>query len=163
MKKQKKQSLLNGIIVILVIVLIMMVGSIVYEEKINMSKQTTQNTSAPTVNEDIIDENKEESDNTSIVEGELESDVENEELPVEDKEEEEYVGEEENTTVEEPEMSIDEKVIDLVKKEWGKDTFATFNIEKKNGNKYRVAVRDNSTTVLAWYEVDIETWEVSEY
>ena len=35
---------------------------------------------------------------------------------------------------------------------WGKDDSVTFSIEKKNGNKYRVAVRDSSTTVLQWYE-----------
>ena len=64
---------------------------------------------------------------------------------------------------EEPEMSTDEKVIDLVKKEWGKDDSVTITIEKKNGNKYRVAVRDTSTTVLQWYEVNIDTWKVSEY
>ena len=41
--------------------------------------------------------------------------------------------------------------------------YKTFNIEKKNGTKYRVAVRDNSTSVLAWYEVDTQNWKVSEY
>jgi len=43
------------------------------------------------------------------------------------------------------------------------DNPVIFSIEKKNGNKYRVAVRDSSTTVLQWYEVNIENWEVSEY
>ena len=43
MKKQKKQNLLTAIIIILVIVLAILVGSIVYEEMININKQQTQN------------------------------------------------------------------------------------------------------------------------
>jgi len=154
MKKQKKQNLLNAIITILVIALVMMVVSVVYEEKINMSKQPTQSTNAPVIDKDSKDDVEEK--DKEIVEEEKE-----EELPTED--DEEYLGEEENKTEEEPKMTTDEKVIDLVKKEWGEDDSVTVNIEKKNGNKYRVAVRDTSTTVLQWYEVDIETWEVSEY
>lgn len=165
MKKQKKQAILNAIIVILVLALIMMIGSIVYEEKINMSKQPIQNTNAPAIeNEEEKDQSEDEvevgeNDNTVIQEDDVED---NEEIPNEDEENQEYVGEEENKT-EEPEMTTDEKVIDLVKKEWGKDDSVTFSIEKRNGTKYRVAVRNSSTTVLQWYEVDTETWKVSEY
>ena len=160
MKKQKKQNLLTAIIIILVIALAMLVGSIVYEEIINMNKQQTQNTLAPETED-------EEPDNTNkneeiLDETESENQVEDEEKTETTDEEQEYVGEEESN-VEEPIQSKDEKVIDLVKKEWGQDDSVTFSIEKKNGSKYRVAVRDNSTTVLAWYEVDTETWEVSEY
>ena len=62
MKKQKKQSLLTAIIVILVIALIMMIGSIVYEEKINMNKQQAQNTVETFQKEenDIEEEKKDE-------------------------------------------------------------------------------------------------------
>lgn len=169
MKKQKKQGLLNAIIVILVIALIMMIISIVYEEKINMSKQPTQNTNSPIISEqedsEDKDENKEE-DNDVIEEDadtNIDTEIDEEELPAEENKGEEYLGEEENTTSKEPEISTDDKVVDLVKKEWGQDASVTFSIEKKNGSKYRVAVRDSSTTVLAWYEVNIETWEVSEY
>jgi len=165
MKKQKKQSLLNAIITILIIALVMMVASIIYEEKINMTKQPTQDTSSLVENEkkeDIIN------DEETLIEDKDKAEVEEKEETEEPKEEytekkEEYIGEEENSAEQQPEKSTDEKVIDLVKKEWGEDNTATFNIEKKNGTKYRVAVRDNSTTVLQWYEVDIETWEVSEY
>lgn len=166
MKKQKKQNILTTIIIILVIALVMMIGSIVYEEKINMNKQPAQNTNAPAINEEEKDNEKnedelEENDN-AIVEEDSEASQEKEELPAEDNKDEEYVGEEENKT-EEPEMTTDDKVIDLVKKEWGQDDSVTFSIEKKNGTKYRVAVRDSSTTVLQWYEVDTQNWEVSEY
>ena len=170
MKKQKKQSLLNATIVILVIALVMMVGSIIYEEKINMSKQPIQNTNAPTVNEQENSETENEYENTdddkTIIEEidtNTDTEINEEELPVEENKNEVYVGEEENITSKEPEMATDEKVVDLVKNEWGKDESVTFSIEKKNGKKYRVAVRNSSTTVLAWYEVNIETWEVSEY
>ena len=43
MREQKKQNVLTVIIIILVIALVMMVGSIAYEEMINMSKQPIQN------------------------------------------------------------------------------------------------------------------------
>jgi len=167
MKKQKKQNLLTAIIIILVIALAMLVGSIVYEEVINMNKQQIQNTSGQLDNEDKENgtdgeeiPNVEEKNDEGI-DTEIEEEPATEEEPTED-EEENYVGEEESNTEDSAE-SEDEKVIALVKKEWRQDDSVTFSIEKKNGSKYRVAVRDNSTTVLAWYEVDTETWEVSEY
>ena len=171
MKKQKKQNLLTAIIVILVIVLAMLVGSIVYEEMINMNKAQSQNTSAPTVENDVIEEdaNKEEELPTENEE-EFEEDKVTDENKVEEQEptestdkEQEYVGQEESNSQEETTENKDEKAIQLVKNEWGKDDTVTFSIEKKNGSKYRVAVRDDSTSVLAWYEVNTETWEVSEY
>lgn len=157
MKKQKKQTILNLIITILVIALILMIGSIVYEEIINVNKQQlTQNTSTPVIKDVEIDDLDEIENEKDIVE------EEKEEIPVEDSKEE-FIGEEENKTEEKPEKTTDEKVIDLVKKEWGQDDSVIFSIEKKNGTKYRVAVRNSSTTVLQWYEVNTETWEVSEY
>ena len=155
MKKQKKQTVLTGIIVILVIILIVMIGSIVYEEIIN--KQNIQDT--------IVSEvNKEE----NIIQ-------EDEELPtekeVEDKttEKDEYVGEEEKeaeneseTVEQEKTESNDEKAIKLAQKEWGDDETVTFSVEKKKDTKYYVAVK-SAATVLQWYEVDTETWEISEY
>lgn len=171
MKKQKKQSLLNAIIIILVLALFLMIGSIVYEEVINMNKQPIQNTNAPTINENIDVEKEENEDeqpkeDTTIIEDEPEKDIENDEnneTLTETEKKEEFVGKEENNTEEVPEKTTDEKVIDLVKREWGSDKSVTFTIEKKNGTNYRVAVRDNSTTVLAWYEVDTQNWNVSEY
>ena len=167
MDKQKKQNILTAIIIVLVIALFIMIGSILYEEKINMSKQPIQNTNAPVINneveQDVIEENNDEiteNDNTNV-EDEQNEDKSDEVISEEDNTE--YVGEEENNVEEKTEMTTDEKVIDLVKKEWGNDETVTFSIEKKNGSKYRVAVRDGSTTVLQWYEVNIETWKVSEY
>lgn len=170
MKEQKKQNLLTVIIIILVLVLAMLVGSIVYEEIINMNEQT-QNTMAPITkeeefdytndNEEIVDNTETEDEEEIIIEDEEKT--EDEEKAETTDEKKEYIGEEENNVEEDTAKSKDDKAIDLVKKEWGKDDNVSFSIEKKNGAKYRVAVRDGSTTVLAWYEVDTETWEVSEY
>lgn len=154
MKEQKKQNLLTAIIIILVIALIMMIGSIVYEEKINMSKQPIKDTSAPAQNE-------EEKEDKEEISGENESLKDTTEEP--QKQPDEYVGEEENNLQKETSQSNEEKAINLVKKEWGNDDTVTFSIEEKDGTKYRIAVRNSSTTVLQWYEVDTETWQVSEY
>ena len=78
------------------------------------------------------------------------------------EDEKEFVGEEENTPKQEVTENLDEKAIQLVKKEWGEDDSVTFSIEKKKGDKYYVAVKSDSAQTV-WYEVDIKTWEVSEY
>lgn len=167
MKKQKKQCVLTAIIIILVLALIVMVGSIVYEEKINMSKNQTQNTVIPTVKEENIDDEEQlpvEDDNTDseeIVEDEIKDSEEDEqEKKVEDSEQ--YVGEEENDKKEDSTQSKEEQAIDAVKKQWGEDASVTFSVERKKDTKYYVAVK-SSNSETTWYEVDIETWEVEEY
>lgn len=171
MKKQKKQSLLTTIIIILVLALIVMVGSIIYEEKINMSKNQTQNTVTPTVKEENINDEEQLSvkdDNTEseeIVEDEIKDSEEEEkdeekEEKVEDSEQ--YVGEEENDKKEDSTQSKEEQAIDAVKKQWGEDDSVTFSVERKKDTKYYVAVK-SSNSETTWYEVDIETWEVEEY
>lgn len=167
MKKQKKQSLLTAIIIILALALIVMVGSIIYEEKINMSKNQTQNTVTPTVKEENIDDEEQlpvEDDNTDseeIVEDEIKDSEEDEqEEKVEDSEQ--YVGEEENDKKEDSTQSKEEQAIDAVKKQWGEDDSVTFSVERKKDTKYYVAVK-SSNSETTWYEVDIETWEVEEY
>lgn len=152
MKKQKKQNLLTAIIIIALFALAMMITSMIYEEKINREK--SQNVISTVAQEDE-NKNTVEDDNT----------IENEtvEEPVTEPEQE-YVGEEEQESPQEEitTQSKDEKAIELAKKEWGEDDSATFSIEEKNNNKYYVAVRKDGNT-LAWYEVDTETWEISEY
>ena len=167
MKKQKKQSLLTTIIIILLLALIMMIGSIIYEEKINMSKNQTQNTVTPTVKEENIDNEdklpveEENTENEEIVEDEIKDSEEDEqEEKVEDSEQ--YVGEEENDKKEDSTQSKEEQAIDAVKKQWGEDDSVTFSVERKKDTKYYVAVK-SSNSETTWYEVDIETWEVEEY
>ena len=129
----------------------MMVGSIIYEEKINMSKEATQNT---------IESVEEEQEENTV--------VEKQETPIEEEntvvEKEEYVGEEEKEVSKEEETykSKDERAIELAKGEWGADDTVTFSVEEKSGSKYYVAVKSEAT-VITWYEVDTETWEISEY
>lgn len=163
MKKQKKQNLLTMVIILLVIALIMMIGSIIYEEKINMAKQPVQNPEVLLPKEDNKDEDEKENNKLETPKEEQEPNGNTIVQPEVPEKEPEYIGEEEKNSMENTTQSDDEKAIDLVKKEYGTDKDVSFNIEKKNGSKYRIAVRDKSTTVLAWYEVDTETWEVSEY
>jgi len=148
----------------------MMVVSIIYEEKINMSKQPTQNTVGQLDNE-YDEENKqnetdgeenpnEDENNDEEINTEPEEELDTEKGPTEDKDDK-YIGEEESNT-EDSTQSEEEKVLSLVKKEWGDDNSVTFNIENKSGSKYRVSVRSQAT-VIQWYEVDTSNWEVSEF
>ena len=183
MKKQKKQSLLTFTIVILVIALAILLGTMAYEEAINMNKNETEQTSNPKIENEGKDEinNEEENkenepkvedneiqnnqeENQEINNQENKDDVIEEKDKDEKKDEQEYVGEEEVQSKEETNSgkTIEEKAIDLAKKEWGNDASVTFNIEEKKGNKYYVSVKRNAITAC-WYEVDIETWEISEY
>ena len=137
MRKQKKQNLLTAIIIILVIVLAMLIGSIVYEELINMKKTQSLNTSAPTIKDDeSYDEIVKEEisiEDKKETELEEESKVEEQEpiKPTEEtNKEQEYVGQEESNSQEESIENKDEKAIQLVKNEWGKDNTVTFSIEK---------------------------------
>ena len=163
MKKQKKQSFLTAIIFILVFALVMMVGSIIYEEIINAKKQPIQDTSG-TVIDDEDDENEvkqEENESDENIENkdEEQENIENNEEPP--KVENEYVGQEENNT-EDTSKNKEDKAISLAKKEWGQDKGVTFSVEEKKNSLYYVAVRSGGV-VLAWYEVNTENWEISEY
>ena len=153
----RKQNLLTAIIIILFIALFIMIGSIVYEEKINMSKEPVKQTTSTSADE--IDTEIDEGETSNSDNVEVEDEKEEEESPVEDNNS--YIGEEENNA-EDSTKSNDEKAIELVKNEWGDDDTVTFSIEQKNGTKYYVAVK-NANEPTVWYEVDIETWEVSEY
>ena len=160
MKKQKKQNLLTAIIIILVLALTILVGSIVYEEIINMNKQLAEDTSILQENQDETDNQEEKSEKDQEPPG---IEIENEENTSNDEEQEEYVGEEEqNPEEEDSAQNIDEKAIQLAKKEWGNDDTVIFSIVDKNDSKYRISVTKEAT-VLKWYEIDTKTWEISEY
>ena len=73
-----------------------------------------------------------------------------------------YVGTEEQEAVND-EQTVEEKVIELVKNQYGTDQGVSFNIANVDGNMYYVSVNDTATTaVLAWYSVDISTNTVTE-
>ena len=58
-----------------------------------------------------------------------------------------------------------EKAIALAKNKWRVDDGSvSYNIVSHEGNIYNISVNSNETTeVLAWYKVNIENGEVSEY
>ena len=73
-----------------------------------------------------------------------------------------YVGTEEQETTNNVQTE-EEKVIELVKNEYGTDQGVSFNIANKDGNIYHVSVNDtNTTAVIAWYSVDISTNTVTQ-
>lgn len=155
MKKQKKQNILTFVIVILVLILVALIISIIYEEKINMSKQNAED-----VISSEIDENEKIEDEVEDIP--IEEDEEQQDEIVEN-EEPEYVGEEEKQpVVENVQKSKDEKAIELAQNEWGEDKTVSFNVEEKKGDIYYVAVKSDAV-VIQWYEVDTVTWEISEY
>lgn len=159
MKKQKKQSFLTAIIFILVIALVMLVGSIIYEEIINMKKQPAQNVSGTLTDNKY--ENKEENKAEDNIEN---KDEENEDMNNQEelKQEENEDVRQEETNTEDTSKNKEDRAISLAKQEWGEDDSVTFSVEKKKDSTYYVAVKSGGV-VLTWYEVDTETWEISEY
>ena len=147
MKKKKEQNILTLIIVLAIIALAIIIGSIIYEEQIGENKEAVESIAIPAIEEKQETIEPVESENI-----------------IQEEETEEYVGEEEQETQKEETttQNKDEKAIDLVKKEWGEDDTVTFNVEEKNGSKYYVAVKKDAT-VISWYEVDTENWEINEY
>ena len=73
-----------------------------------------------------------------------------------------YVGVEEQESTNTAQTE-EEKVIELVKQEYGTDQGISINIANKDGNIYHVSVNDETTTaVLAWYKVDISNKTVTQ-
>ena len=49
-----------------------------------------------------------------------------------------------------------EKAIDIVKKDWGKDSSVNFSVQGMDGNgNYIVVVSDSNTVTLAFYSVNV--------
>lgn len=148
MKKKKEQNILTLIIILAIIALVVLVWSIIYDAEIKENKIAVESIKVPEVKarEEVIEPVEEEKVVTS-------EEVNNE-----------YVGEEEQEDSKEEiiTQNKDEKAIDLAKEEWGEDDTVTFNIEKKNGAKYYIAVKKDAM-VIDWYEVDTESWKISEY
>ena len=148
MKKKKEQKILTLIIILAIIALTVLIWSIIYDAEIKRNKIAVENIKIPEVKakEEVVEPVEEEKTVTS-------EEVTNE-----------YIGEEEKEDFKE-EIIIqnkDEKAIELAKKEWWEDDTVTFNIEKKNGAKYYIAVKKDAM-VVEWYEVDTESWKISEY
>ena len=148
MKKKSKQRILTGIIVIAIIMLALVVGYAIYEAKISQKEEVPNNSETSPKIED-------KKDNTV-------ADEKEENKP---DEKEEYVGKEENeskTPEENVQITKEEKALMLAKEKWGEDDSVTFSIEEKKENIYYVAVKSNAT-VISWYEIDTNTWKISEF
>ena len=146
---KKAQNILTGIIVVAVIALIGIIVWITYNQIINSQKEEENTTNTIATNETTntinVEENQEEEENT----------------PVESNDD--YIGIEEGSAKEgNTEKTTDERAIELAKETWGEDDSVTFSIERKDGNVYYIAVSSNATTI-SWYQVNIDTWEISEY
>lgn len=146
---KKIQNILTAIIVIAIIALVGIAGWIAYNQVINSKKEAEENR--------IVSTNTNETKNNT---------TENKEVKDEENNgnKQEYTGkeEEESSKEDNKEMTKDEKTIALAKKTWDGDDSVTFSIEEKKGFMYYVAVKSNAT-VISWYEVNTDTWEISEF
>ena len=140
----KKQKILTVVIIMATIALIGVIAFAIYDTKSSEEQK-------------IVPEVEEKKDNTTNT-------VQPEEPIKEEKPNNEYVGQEENDSKEEEnkEKTKEEKAIELAQKTWGEDDSVTFNIEEKKENIYYIAVKSNAT-VISWYEVNTETWTISEF
>lgn len=59
-------------------------------------------------------------------------------------------------------LTEEEKAIELVKEKWGaQDTSVAYAVANREGNIYMISVTNKETTaVLAWYQVNMQTEEV---
>ena len=119
--------------------------------------ETEETASQPEENEDntVNDENETSETNETNTEN-VDSNNTSTSNEIKDEINNDYVGVEE--TEQTTEKTDEEKVIELVKKEYGTEQGVTFNIMNVTDNIYNVSVNDaNTTGVLAWYSVDLST------
>lgn len=154
-----KEKILMTITIILLVIMIGMACYSVYNGKKEEEKDANiineidlnQTTATNTVEENEPTEEETENIVNEIVTPTIQPNVTEEEINSD------YIGTEEQQTVN-TEQTEEEKVIELVKNEYGTDQGVTFNIANKEGTIYHVSVNDVETTaVIAWYTVDIST------
>ena len=112
-------------------------SNVVDEEKENII-ETTNNVSENVIVEEPVAQNVPDTSNQIIGKEEAETASEN-------------VG-----------LTEEEKAIELVKEKWGaQDTSVAYAVANREGNIYMVSVTNKETTaVLAWYQVNMQTEEV---
>ncbi len=122
-------------------------NNIINEIDLNETMQNNAEIENETNTENIVNETVAPTIEPNVTEEEINSD---------------YVGTEEQESTN-SEQTEEEKVIELVKNQYGTDQSVSFNIANKDGNIYYVSVNDTATTaVLAWYSVDISTNTVTQ-
>ena len=119
--------------------------------------ETEETASQPEENEDNTVNDEDETSETNETNTEnVDSNNTSTSNEIKDEINNDYVGVEE--TEQTTEKTDEEKVIELVKKEYGTEQGVTFNIMNVTDNIYNVSVNDaNTTGVLAWYSVDLST------
>lgn len=149
---KKSKTGRNSFMVILIVVLIFLVSWILYDEyktepadtNIESSNLADENTGLDNIINDLFEEvttNTTEESKTKNEENEIEEDedTETQEAPT--------------GTV----TSREERAVELVKQAWGEDDSVYFSYQSiNNAGKYIVTVNKKDTTVIAWFEVDVD-------
>ena len=164
----------SAIIILIIVIVCIVIGNSNKKAKIEDEPES----------ENIISENEDPEQNSHIDE-DIEDDIQNEEETEQEIKNEvssnsqnnqqiqqnnqtsqnQIIGREEQESIPEDEGPTDEeKVIELVKKQWGsKDSTVSYNIANHDGNIYMVSVNSKETTeVKAWYQVDLATGEATQ-
>ena len=154
-----KKTKITIIIIIVVIIALLIIGGYFIFRKNDTSEVNTEEEN--TIVEEI-DENEIEQEQTNSLDEEknvIEENLTNSETTqtIQDIPEQQSIAQNEGPTDE-------EKVIELAKNTWGpNDNSVTFNIGNREGDIYMVSVNNKETTaVLAWYQVNIATGQVTE-
>ena len=149
------------IICIIVVVIAILSATLIF----NKGKKNTTNTGTNVSNIENqldkenkdyigIEENKEEPEETK------EDEEEKNTLVDEKKEQEEKA--EKNEQQKEPELTGEDKAIDVVKKQYVTDgETVSVDVHHKEGDNYIVSLK--AGTAITWYLVNGTTWEVEEY
>ena len=165
-----KKTKITIIIITIVIIALLIIGGYFIFRKNDISEVNTEEEN--TIVEEI-DENEIEQEQTNSLDEEknvIEENLTNSETTqtiqdIPEQQENQIIGREEQESIAQNEGPTDEeKVIELVKNTWGpNDNSVTFNIGNREGDIYMVSVNNKETTaVLAWYQVNIATGQVTE-
>lgn len=147
-----------GKIIICIIVVIVAIG-IAYL----ISNQNVYNANSNATNNNQNDTNNELNNTINQTDEDeyigLEENVEPLEEPKETEEPEEDLNQEDNQQTE-PELTGEDKAVDLVKKQYATNG-QTVKFDHMEGTNYVIKV--NAGTAVTWYLVDGTTWEAEEY
>ena len=131
-----------------------------YREENQIQEETENEVEENTVEPENVIEQNEVEENTTQIEEKPQDDQQN----TRELHPQVIVKEELESNSDEVGKTDDEKAMEFAKNKWGEsDDSVKFVIENRDGNKYRISVRDVATTAaVAWYTVDIETGAVEE-
>lgn len=134
---------MKKVLSVVIILIVIMLGSYIFTLQSDDTKENN------TTNNEIVETNKINETSTNEVVNEIINEPKNE---VVENEVENTVSSE---TLEESPKTSKEKAIDIVKKDWGKDSSVNFSVQGMDGNgNYIVVVSNSDTQVLAFYSVN---------